>query len=57
MIKRQMFGRANFDLLRKRVILLDNSKAQGITKFAPEAFYMAIDNAAGDRAGRGDPAV
>ena len=24
MIKRQMFGRANFDLLRKRVILLDN---------------------------------
>jgi transposase len=23
MIKRQMFGRANFDLLRKRVILLD----------------------------------
>jgi transposase len=57
MIKRQMFGRANFDLLRKRVVLLDNSKAQGITKFAPEAFYMAIDNAAGDRAGRGDPAV
>ena len=52
-----MYGRANFDLLRKRVVLLDNSKAQGITKFAPEAFYMAIDNAAGDRAGRGDPAV
>jgi len=23
MIKRQMFGRANFDLLRKRVVLLD----------------------------------
>jgi transposase len=24
MIKRQMFGRANFDLLRKRVVLLDS---------------------------------
>ncbi|MBS2549621.1 ISL3 family transposase [Catenulispora sp. NL8] len=43
MLKRQMYGRAKFDLLRKRVIYARRSRTRPITRSAPEPLLVSAE--------------